>query len=282
LIVIDDGSSELPNYTITHQAIRVFTKENGGVSSARNLGVAKAKGELVLFLDSDDAYADDIFDVLDRNYSPDLDNIFFSYEKRFPGKSLARNNERQTLGRNDSLSLYFMKKIRVHICSVAINRRFLLDNKITFNETIHYSEDNLFLTALLVFSHCNAFLSEILYFHIIRDGSAMNKHLNNKSLSHIAAFDEILKISRKVSIEKELNFFIAACYANLIRFLIDNKTKDYQVYSKIIERRSFLTRKMKYTFSIHSAVILALRVFLKIDNISKLTFSRKLMLITEQ
>lgn len=59
LILVDDGSKDTSGkicdeYACKDSRIRVFHKENGGVSSARNLGLDKAKGEWVMFVDSDD------------------------------------------------------------------------------------------------------------------------------------------------------------------------------------------------------------------------------------
>ncbi|MDY6988990.1 MAG: glycosyltransferase [Thermodesulfobacteriota bacterium] len=57
LIVIDDGSTDT-----THELLKsypracVVTKEHGGVSAARNAGIAKATGRLIAFLDSDDLW----------------------------------------------------------------------------------------------------------------------------------------------------------------------------------------------------------------------------------
>lgn len=59
LLLIDDGSKDgsgkiCDAYAEKDNRIRVFHKENGGVSSARNLGLDNAKGEWVCFVDSDD------------------------------------------------------------------------------------------------------------------------------------------------------------------------------------------------------------------------------------
>lgn len=58
-IVIDDGSTDgtlqvAKGYASGDGRIRVFHKENGGVSSARNKGLSEARGQWVLFLDADD------------------------------------------------------------------------------------------------------------------------------------------------------------------------------------------------------------------------------------
>ena len=59
LILVDDGSPDnsgaiCDEFAARDSRVRVFHKENGGVSSARNLGVAHARGEWISFVDSDD------------------------------------------------------------------------------------------------------------------------------------------------------------------------------------------------------------------------------------
>lgn len=60
-IVVDDGSSDgTPKLCEGFgNAVRYLRKPNGGVSSARNLGVAEAEGEFVAFLDADDTWLPD-------------------------------------------------------------------------------------------------------------------------------------------------------------------------------------------------------------------------------
>ena len=58
-LLIDDGSPDnsgviCDEYAAKDNRFKVFHKENGGVSSARNLGLEKATGEWVTFIDADD------------------------------------------------------------------------------------------------------------------------------------------------------------------------------------------------------------------------------------
>ena len=55
VLLIDDGSTI--EYKTKYEWVKIFYKENGGVSSARNLGLSKAKGTYIAFIDSDDMVA---------------------------------------------------------------------------------------------------------------------------------------------------------------------------------------------------------------------------------
>ncbi len=73
-IVVDDGSAdntaELVQTFIEEQIINIsyYHKENGGKPSAHNLGVEKAKGELCVCLDSDDAFSPDAVEVIKQTW----------------------------------------------------------------------------------------------------------------------------------------------------------------------------------------------------------------------
>jgi len=58
IIVVDDGSTDdTPRVLAGYGSrIRIVSKPNGGLSSARNAGVAAAQGEFVAFLDADDRW----------------------------------------------------------------------------------------------------------------------------------------------------------------------------------------------------------------------------------
>ena len=59
VILVDDGSTDatgliVERIGVENVAVRVFHKSNGGLSDARNYGIAKACGEYLMFVDSDD------------------------------------------------------------------------------------------------------------------------------------------------------------------------------------------------------------------------------------
>lgn len=69
IILVDDGSPDscpqmCDDYAKKDSRIKVVHKKNGGLSDARNAGMAVAKGEYISFIDSDDYVSDDFFECL--------------------------------------------------------------------------------------------------------------------------------------------------------------------------------------------------------------------------
>lgn len=107
IILVDDGSPDscgkmCDGYATEHQNIKVIHKGNGGLSDARNSGLAVAEGEYVTFVDSDDFIGDDTYRrlmrILDEHREYDILEfpIFIHYgsseERVFnPGRKVYRS-----------------------------------------------------------------------------------------------------------------------------------------------------------------------------------------------
>lgn len=74
LIIVNDGSTDsslVVAQSFHDKRIKIFTKENGGVSSARNFGMEKAKHNYIAFLDADDHW--------EHNYLDELNSLIAKY-----------------------------------------------------------------------------------------------------------------------------------------------------------------------------------------------------------
>lgn len=161
LILVDDGSRDrsgviCDEYEKKDARIIVFHKENGGVSSARNTGLAKAKGEWITFIDADD--------YIDKDYLSGIDGC--SSDICIKSCLFLNNGEesvRQDLPLRDcnythkfGVRLFFSKYIALSKISTPwckFFRRRVIDN-VTFEEGINIGEDSIFVLNCL--KNCNS------------------------------------------------------------------------------------------------------------------------------
>lgn len=95
LILVDDGSPDncpklCDEFAKGNSNIKVIHKENGGLSSARNVGVAEAVAEYIIFLDADDFWLDDNFlqNIYNRLKLYKSDVICLNYNKVFDDQTV--------------------------------------------------------------------------------------------------------------------------------------------------------------------------------------------------
>lgn len=102
LLIIDDGSTDNSSsiaQNFKDERIQYYSKINGGVSSARNYGIKKAKYELIAFLDGDDWWSPDFLSVL-----TDLNN-------KYPDAGLWAGQYEQVNKKNELITLNRFPKI---------------------------------------------------------------------------------------------------------------------------------------------------------------------------
>lgn len=219
LILVDDGSPDncgkiCDEYAQKDSRVRVFHKPNGGVSSARNLGLDNAKGEWITFIDSDDY----------------IEQGFFSIPKDTPEDLLIQNykvlkNEECKIFEFEKVVIPYSKKqswinenIVKQICRVPWAKFFkniiIKNNKLSFIEGVKIGEDSLFVYDYLHIAKSVKFLGVANYVYIDSFSIHKYQHTIDKSIEGIQ-----LMMERYNKLNANCNaflLFIFLFYYNLI------------------------------------------------------------------
>ena len=168
IIVINDGSSDETGAIVEQIAagqgnIRLFDQENQGPSVARNYGMKLAKGEYLMFVDSDDTIERNcIRRLTDRCISDDLDMLQFSAVNVIGNEHVRRMTYADT-DKVVSGKSVLMKKIQVSIPFALYKRSFMIGNDLKLYPGV-YSEDDEFKTRALYAAERVSSTNEIIYF----------------------------------------------------------------------------------------------------------------------
>ena len=234
ILLVNDGSTDnslniCREYETNHTNIIVYSQENHGVSSARNKGLNQAKGEWVMFVDSDDFVCKNSFQYLLQNYcSDDYDGIRFG--TRIMSDALVDKNQEcdgevKFLGSGyDFIKNYGLETF----CITWMYRRsFLLTKKLSFS-AYKIGEDFFFISKFLLNNPRICSTSSTVYQYLIHPGSATT--LRDKSHARRCAYDHL-------EVNKSL-------IDTLDKF--DLMNKDKELYDKCI---STIQEKMPLIFS---------------------------------
>ena len=158
MLLIDDGRTEesgigCDEYSERDSRIRVFHRENGGVSSARNLGLDHASGEWVFFVDSDDQVLPGGLQTMVDCISDDVDIVLAGY-KRFDedGQVIYEIEDRVVclLDKRESLSTLYARHGKYYDyltygCIRLLRNKIIQTHNLRFDTIISNKEDTLFL-----------------------------------------------------------------------------------------------------------------------------------------
>lgn len=173
IILVNDGSRDssaaiCDRYATQDARIQVIHQVNQGVSVARNAGIAAAKGQYVLFLDSDDLWSENLLTSVDAYISrqPDMIEYGCCYFGREGDKKATLSS---CIADGGSGEAYLQQHEKLGImpvvsaCMVAFCRGFLVEHQLTFPLDISYGEDFHFCMHSLKCAKSVYAINEILY-----------------------------------------------------------------------------------------------------------------------
>jgi len=183
IIVVDDGSTDnsvsIVN-KISDKRLKVYSKANGGVSSARNFGIAKAKGDYIAFLDADDYWDNDYLAKMHQVITKNDAKLYCccNAEILSSGKVII-NPVKATLTDKscvlDYQKLFLSTNISpIHTSAVIISSDII--KKYSFDENIIMGED-LLLWFQITLNHKCIIVNEVLSFYNRSDANAATAKL---------------------------------------------------------------------------------------------------------
>lgn len=239
LLVIIDGSPDnskqiAEEFAAKDQRIKIFEKENGGLSDARNYGLERALGEYIYFMDSDDWIEPDLLsENLKIIEQEQLNFVVFGYMQDDEDRSGAVYNsihfqpKYKAFKKEESFSL---DKYHLGLLGYAWNKiykkEFLIKNKLRFEKGTSLVEDILFNSQVFKNSNIIRFNSNEYYHYINRSELTLSKkyypnsyNLKVKKNQFIESFLNAWKVENKSSILAEslllgLNASLVNLYAN--------------------------------------------------------------------
>lgn len=252
LILIDDGSLDnsgniCDDYAKLDKRIKVFHKYNEGVSEARNLGLAKAKGKYIWFIDADDYIEKDSMSLLIEELEKyELDIIAFDYRSIFESKNKSKYHSISMIQESQVMTgINFMNKCltsKLFVWSFIYKKELISLCNANFKSVVKYGEDALFNIHVIPFADRVKHVNLCLYNYVQHISSAMNSVTEKRISDTFVLIDKIISSTNKYGMMPYFDRLITSIISN--RLLLLSKS-EYSIYRKYFFRE--LEKKKIYS-----------------------------------
>jgi len=182
LLLVDDGSTD-NSLNLCHELekkdsrISVFTKKNGGVSSARNKGIKESKGDYISFIDADDYIDEKFLELMLNRIESDGASVCYicnvygddskSIDRHVFGDTVIDGNK--NIYKEIVLPLINHDSDKNQLLQSAANKLYsnkvIKDFSVFFDENLSYAEDYLFNVLFFKNASSVSFVDSVLYFY---------------------------------------------------------------------------------------------------------------------
>ena len=219
IILVDDGSTDnsgkiCDEYAVKDNRIKVIHKQNGGVSSARNVGLDVATGDYIGFVDSDDYIENDMYEYLynlarENNAEISICQVDYIKGNNISYKMLLK--EDQLLTTNQALEIFYTQ---LYIYNKLFKKNIL--SNVFFTNDICIAEDTLFCLESFKRSKAIIYGKRIKYHYVYNLSSITKKIFYIEKLTYF----------------KAINLFIDYAKENNLKYLC-KKLKEEEVYHAV-------------------------------------------------
>lgn len=199
VVCVDDGSTDgsglfLQEYAAKGSRVLIVSQSNQGVSAARNSGLNSARGQYVLFLDSDDYIEPDLLETVCSELDNQCLDIVFFDARVFGDRGITQgavdesstyftmNQKYSGVFKGEDLLCKFLKNndYCCSVCKQVVRRDFLKEHHLSFYEGIIH-EDELYTFKVLLLAGQAAYIHRTLYHRRLRSNSLVMKPLEFES-----------------------------------------------------------------------------------------------------
>ena len=184
-ILVDDGSTDhsgaiCDEYAVRDARFKTIHIPNGGVSSARNMGLKQAKGMWVAFVDADDCVFPDYLQHLYNGLAGADDDSILVWGSMLVNGVPKRHFHRKVM-KDGEAALHIMRNGVLALSgpvSKLFSMRIIRENGVLFPVNIKMGEDGIFLQRYLNAIETVSFISDVDYYVHDTPGS-LSKHINS-------------------------------------------------------------------------------------------------------
>lgn len=260
IICINDGSTDesfriLKNYSEKYNFIKVLNQKNKGLSETRNVGLFKASGEFIIFLDSDDFIKEnslkDLIKIIKENK---LEVLAYNYINYYNKKKYFIEDRKITQNKTMTGIEYYKEMSKDKSCPMSwlniYRKDFLIANGLKFCEGIIH-EDVEFMIRMLPKVKKMQYINNPIYYYRKRSGSIMNSERFNPKKRE--SFEKIIKTCGKEKkkikdkeLEKILDCRISTSTFSILKEELKEKyieRKKNKFTLKNLEKKRLIIRK---------------------------------------
>lgn len=220
IILIDDGSKDksgniCDRYVEKDKRAVVIHKENGGLSDARNVGIKRAKGKYVVFVDSDDIIDSTLIECLYSMVSGSetqigICDLLHCYPHE--GVFFKEETKRTTFDSDDAIvEMLYQRSFLVAACGKIFPKKYF--ENIQFPVGILF-EDSAIMYKLFDMTERIVYCDAQLYGYMHRDGSITTKTFSNRDYDILIICNEIIEYmqNRNKKLQRAANvYYTNAC-----------------------------------------------------------------------
>ena len=290
VLLINDGSTDssgtiCQEYVERDSRFRYFEKDNGGVASARNLGLERSEGTYITFIDSDDWVEFNYLEVLYTALKENDTDVAISTYKRFAQDGVfylrsysKENDEFLNIGkRNRNSFLEILPKLgeldhSFYSISSKLIKREIIGN-LLFDEQVSYAEDLNFFFRLYLGVESVVYVRDYTYIYRTHDASTSQNFNELKALHELEIFKRMFQQIEKMGIT-------TFQYFRRLKNLVASRIAGFPTSKAIREYESFVSEvreRVTYPQPLISLVVPIYNVenylWSCLDSIAKQTYS---------